>query len=273
MGLLEPIRKWIDGETDDPFEVPGLQPRPRRTSEEFLVMLAREIGAVMEYEMFTPPGGPTYIPREYIVFLSSDDDKEWRGDKRRGLESGLFNALQLRARELCKHTHLSVQSFTIELRVDGTLAKGQFRVRAIWDTETNKTLVSMRPSKTSLDMSSGGIAVAEEITEVHSRPCIVLYSLEILRDGVRQTIVPVTKLELTIGRGSRLVPVDLPLTGDPEVSRLHAILVRETGCVYRLIAKGQNPVFVNGRELPLGESVQIRANDEIRICSFTLRIQ
>src|SRR5216684_3862888 len=100
MGLLEPLRKWIDGERDnDLFETPDLQPRPRRTSEEFLVRLAREISAVMEYEMFTPPGGPTYIPREYILFLSNDDDREWCGDKRRGLESGLFNALRLKARE------------------------------------------------------------------------------------------------------------------------------------------------------------------------------
>jgi hypothetical protein len=47
----------------------------------------------MQREMFTPPGGPTYIPREYIVFLSNDDDKEWQGDKRRGLEQGLFHVL------------------------------------------------------------------------------------------------------------------------------------------------------------------------------------
>ena len=78
----------------------------------------------MQREMFTPPGGPTYIPREYIVYLSNDDDKEWQGDKRRGLEQGLFHVLSERARELSGTTQLATKSFAVELRVDGTLNKG-----------------------------------------------------------------------------------------------------------------------------------------------------
>ena len=36
--------------------------------------------------------------------LSADDDKDWQGDKRRGLEQGLFHVLSERARELAdKH--------------------------------------------------------------------------------------------------------------------------------------------------------------------------
>ena len=89
MGLLESIRKWIDGETgEDLLEAADEHAKPRRVWEEFLVKIAREVEAAMQREMFTPPGGPTYIPREYIVYLSPDDDKEWQGDKRRGLEQG-----------------------------------------------------------------------------------------------------------------------------------------------------------------------------------------
>src|SRR3989440_11047503 len=112
MGLLESIRKWIDGETgEDLVESADAQAKPRRVWEEFLVKVAREVEAVMQREMFTPPGGPTYIPPEYVVYLSSDDDKEWQGEKRRGLEQGLFYVLSERARGLSGQTQLAPQTF------------------------------------------------------------------------------------------------------------------------------------------------------------------
>lgn len=105
----------------------------RRADEEFLVKIAREVEAVMQREMFTPPGGPTYIPREYIIYLSNEDDREWQGDKRRGLEQGLFHVLSERARELAGAHNLQTKSFAVELRVDGTLNKGELAVQPIWD--------------------------------------------------------------------------------------------------------------------------------------------
>ena len=133
MSLIESIRRWIDGEqTDDILEEVDEQAQPRRASEEFLVKIAREVEAVMQREMFTPPGGPTYIPREYIVYLSNDDDRDWQGDKRRGLEQGLFHVLSERARELAGSVQLQTKSFAIELRVDGTLNKNEFRVQPVW---------------------------------------------------------------------------------------------------------------------------------------------
>ena len=81
MSLLESIRKWIDGAgPDDPLADVDEQARPRRVWEDFLVRVAREVEAVMQREMFTPPGGPTYIPPEYIVYLSNEDDRDWQGD-------------------------------------------------------------------------------------------------------------------------------------------------------------------------------------------------
>jgi hypothetical protein len=150
LGLLESIRKWIDGETgEDLLEAADEHAKPRRVWEEFLVKIAREVEAAMQREMFTPPGGPTYIPREYIVYLSADDDKDWQGDKRRGLEQGLFHVLSERARELSGQTQLAVKSFAVELRVDGTLNKGEFRVQAVWDeTESGHTMVTPRVDPT-----------------------------------------------------------------------------------------------------------------------------
>ncbi|MEJ7616317.1 MAG: FhaA domain-containing protein [Pyrinomonadaceae bacterium] len=305
MGLLESIRRWIDGDgAGDPLASLGDAQRPRRVWEEFLVRVAREVEAVMQREMFTPPGGPTYIPREYIVYLSPDDDKDWQGDKRRGLEQGLFHVLSDRARELSGRTELAAKSFAVELRVDGTLAKGEFRVQPVWDpSESGHTQVTARPAKTATaaprsdqpaivdfgnNVAIGGSSSSNargadsalisapdtgdsESTVVRPK-ATELYAVEVWRAGVREMVVPVTKQEITIGRGSRSVPVDLPLKGDPEISRLHALLARDPGGDYWLTSKGRNPTVVNGREIPREERVCVEPDQKIDVCSYSLRI-
>jgi hypothetical protein len=302
VGLLESIRKWIDGEgAIDPLETADEQSRPRRVWEEFLVKVAREVEAAMQREMFTPPGGPTYIPREYIVYLSNEDDKDWQGEKRRGLEHGLYTVLSERARELAGSTQLATKSFAVELRVDGTLNKGEFRVQAVWDeTESGHTLVTARSSelmKTSLpgaltpeavaqalEGAGGGAAAVvgggttttepaeSEQTVVRPR-ATELFNIEVWLKGVRQSVVPITKQEITIGRGSRSVSVDLPLKGDPEVSRVHAILSYDGQGQYWITPKGRNPTLVQGREIPREANTQVMPDEKIDICSFSLRIQ
>ncbi|MDQ5839175.1 MAG: FHA domain-containing protein, partial [Acidobacteriota bacterium] len=111
-----------------------------------------------------------------------------------------------------------------------------------------------------------------EVTKVAARPQ-ELYSVEIWRNGVRQSVVPVTKPEITIGRGSKSVTVDLPIKGDPEVSRSHATLERDNTGRFWFTPKGRNPTFVAGREVPREERTEVRPDDKIEIASFTLRIQ
>jgi hypothetical protein len=292
VGLIESIRRWIDGEsTDDILEEADEHSKPRRVWEEFLVKIAREVEACMQREMFTPPGGPTYIPREYIVYLSNDDDKEWQGDKRRGLEQGLFHVLSERAKELAGSVQLQAKSFAIELRVDGTLNKGEFRVQPVWDeTEAGHTMVTVRPATTNVgaapalpetaavsaegagDTSAPADSDTSDVTVV--RPRVVdLYSVELWREGVRQSVVKITKAEITIGRGSKSVEVDLPLKGDPEISRVHATMTFDDQGRFWLTSKGRNPTLVSGKELPREERTMIQPDEKIGICSFTIRIQ
>ena len=298
MGLLDSIRKWIDGEQgEDLLEAADEHSKPRRIWEEFLVKIAREVEAVMQREMFTPPGGLTYIPREYIVYLSTEDDKDWQGDKRRGLEQGLFHVLSERAKELSGSTQLAAKSFSVELRVDGTLEKGQFRVQAVWDeTEGGHTQVNARigaqpvpfsgvnlndtireradgtRGDTEAGENEGGTGELGEQTVV--RPRIKqLYSIEVWRDGVREAVVPITKRDISIGRGSRSITVDLPLKGDPEISRVHANLTLENDGRYWLIAKGRNPTTVGGKEIPREQRMEVQPDQKIAICNFVLRIQ
>ena len=290
MGLLESIRKWIDGETgEDLLEAADEHAKPRRIWEEFLVKIAREVEAVMQREMFTPPGGPTYSPREYVVYLSSDDDKDWQGDKRRGLEQGLFHVLSERAKELSGSTHLATKSFAVELRVDGTLEKGQFRVQGVGDeTEAGQTQVTPRMSpapagsgvnfndtiRELAEWNQGDSEAGEPGEQTVVRPRIQeLYSVEVWKDGVREAVVPIAKNEITIGRGSRSITVDLPLKGDPEVSRVHALLTRENDGRYWLVPKGRNPTLVAGREIPREQRTEIQTDQKIAICNFIIRIQ
>jgi hypothetical protein len=283
LGLIESIRKWIDGETgEDLLEAADEHAKPRRVWEEFLVKIAREVEAAMQREMFTPPGGPTYIPREYIVYLSPDDDKDWQGDKRRGLEQGLFHVLSERARELSGTTQLAVKSFAVELRVDGTLNKGEFRVQAVWDeTESGHTMVTPRVSHQSSQQAFNPndtvVERAEDVSESEQtvvRPkATALYTVEVWRDGVRESVIPITKSEITIGRGSRSISVDLPIKGDPEVSRVHAVMSRDNEGRYWLVAKGRNPTLVNGRELQREEPTEVSPDQKIAICNFVIRIQ
>lgn len=288
MSLIESIRRWIDGDqTDDILEEVDEQAHPRRAAEEFLVKIAREVEAVMQREMFTPPGGPTYIPREYIVYLSNDDDRDWQGDKRRGLEQGLFHVLSERARELAGSVQLQTKSFAIELRVDGTLNKNEFRVQPVWDeTEAGHTMVTVRPAAATASTTtaaapapaeagadtSAGESEGADITVVRPR-VVELYSIELWREGVRQTVVPITKPEITIGRGSKSVSVDFPLKGDPEISRVHATLTLDDQGRFWLTPKGRNPTLVSGREVPREQRTVVQPDEKIAICSFTLRIQ
>jgi len=288
VSILDSIRRWIDGEvSDDPLAEVDAGARPRRIWEDFLVKVAREVESVMQREMFTPPGGPTYIPPEYVVYLSSDDDKEWQGEKRRGLEQGLYHVLSERARELSGQTQLATKSFAVELRVDGTLEKGQFRVQPVWESNEagGHTMVTARPaelgaaaqgsaqSADSVTTSGGDTGSLEsEVTKVSARPQ-ELYSVEVWKNGVRQSVAPVFKNEITIGRGSKSVTVDLPIKGDPEVSRSHATLEFDNSGRYWFTPTARNPTFVGGREVPREQRVEVKPDEKIDIASFTLRIQ
>ena len=149
MSVLDKVRKWIDGESAEMVleeAARDAQIKPRSIAEEFIVKIAKDVEAVMQREIVPLPQGTTIIPTEYTIFLSEADDKEWQGVKRRGLEQGLYHILAERAKEIAGKKKLETQSFSVELRVDGTLEKGEIRVSHSWDdSSSNKTGVLSRP--------------------------------------------------------------------------------------------------------------------------------
>ncbi len=278
---IENLRKWIDGEEE--LDEQG-EPRPRSKWDDFLVAVAREIEASMQREMFTPPGGPTYVPREYIVFMSTTDDGEWQGEKREGLERGLHHVLSERAKELAGSNDFQTRTLTVELRVDPGLEAGRFRVQHVWDTEAQKTMV--KPRKRAEPAPAGLVPEApkldEEATIVRPRkpaePVAPTFSVRVHRkvegaDTAPLDVRPFFKDEITIGRGSSHVDVDLKLEGDLEVSRQHATLSRH-GDEYVITCKGANPISINdGREIAAGESATVKPGDKITVCAYELIVQ
>jgi hypothetical protein len=328
LSVFDKVRKWIDGETAELVleeAARDAQVSPRSKAEEFIVKIARAVENVMQSEMVPLPQGTTIIPTEYIIFLSEQDDKEWQGVKRRGLEQGLYHILAERAKEISGKKKLETQSFSVELRVDGTMEKGDVRVQHSWDEgSSNKTSILARPkgmpnpaappvqpppvqtrddlpqtvmqspnfmpSQPAISQQSSAQPPAtvmslnpdqvkpfqnedpEEMTHVQKRSN-ELYRLEIWRGGVRQTVVPIFQNEISIGRGSKSKPVDIPLAGDPEISRRHLTLVADGSGNYWVINEGRNAAMVNNYELPANQKINVATGSPIIVCSYTLRIQ
>lgn len=277
-GWVENLRKWIDGEED--LDEKG-EPQPRSKWDDFLVAIARDVEKTMQREMFTPPGGPTYVPREYLVFLSTGDDAEWQGEKREGLERGLHHVLSERARELAGENEFQTKTLTVELRVDPALETGRFRVQHVWDTEAQKTMV--KPRKRAEPSQVATIAAsdpADEATIVRPRTsAIPAFSVQVRRlsENHEDSLPDVRKFfqeEITIGRGSSQSSVDLRLEGDLEVSRQHAVLAKTGAGEFMITCKGANSIVLNGtREVPTAESASLKPGDLIVICSFELVIE
>lgn len=339
MSVLDKVRKWIDGETSELVleeAARDAQVKPRSQAEEFIVKIAREVEAVMQREIVPLPQGTAIIPTEYTIFLSDDDDKEWQGAKRRGLEQGLYHILAERAKEIAGKKKLETKSFAVQLRVDGTLEKGEVRVQHSWeDPNANKTSILAKPklpadfkpkpvpqvpptpnyaqnnpppqfqspqnqpvvpapmpvqnnqappptmlpgsfpqisqAPTSMPATSLPADDYEESTRVQKRTK-ELYKIEIWQNGVRQNVVPVYNKELVIGRGSKSKPVDVPLGGDPEISRRHLTIYTDGNGHFSMINEGRNPAIINNYELPIGQQISIQPGVPIMICSYLLRI-
>jgi hypothetical protein len=313
MSVLDKVRHWIDGESAEMVleeAARDAQIKPRSQAEAFIVKIAKAVEEVMQNELVPLPQGTAIIPTEYIIFLSEQDDKEWQGVKRRGLEQGLYHILAERAKEIAGKRKLETQSFAVELRVDGTLEKGDVRIQHSWDEDSsNKTGVLSRPqnlpslprdtrqsqpilqtpnfvTQPSINLNQptavqqtapqGDSAFqsddAEEMTQVQKRQAPELYRLEIWRGNVRQSVTPIYKDEISIGRGSKSQPVDISLTGDPEISRRHLSLIFSNGS-FSIVNEGRNPAMINNQEIPAGRRIPVSAGVPIAVCSYLLRIQ
>ncbi len=274
MKLWSEVKKWLDGE--DAISMTPEQQQQLSEWDEFFVKIAREVEVVMKREMFTPPGGQTYLPGEYIIFLSKDDDSMWQGRKREGLEEGLAVSLSQRAKELVGGKSLKTDKIALSLSIDGSLNKGQVRVQAVWDDDSPRTEVTARKKKppTTLQTAPGNTEPLEgddgEKTLV--RPRAPQFVISFTRQGAETETFKSGKSKIEIGRGSKDFPVDVKLDGDQEISRKHAILSKlENG--FKLECVGRNAIEVDGREIQPGESAEVNAGQTIKLGIYELKIE
>jgi hypothetical protein len=96
------------------------------------------------------------------------------------------------------------------------------------------------------------------------------YRLEVWCGTNLEAVVPVTKAELRLGRGSKTTPVDVRLR-DTNVSRLHAI-IEYVDEHYWITSFGQNGTLVGGRKLLRDQRTPLDSQEAVIICSYTLRV-
>ena len=273
MKFLSEFRKWLDGE--DAVSLTPEQSQQLSEWDEFFVKVARQIETVMKREMFTPPGGPTYLPGEYIIYLSKEDDNLWQGRKREGLEEGLRTGLSQRARELLGDKILKTEKIALSLGVDGSLGKGQVRVQAVWDNDSPMTEVTARKKKPKqveeLPATLPATMDGGEMTVL--RPRAPLFSLSYTLEGGESENYNSYKSKVEIGRGSKDFPVDLKLEGDQEISRKQAIIERLDSGRYRVECVGRNSIEIDGIELDPGQHVDLSTEQMITIGVYQIRIK
>jgi hypothetical protein len=280
-GLLTDFRRWLDGE-DAVSISPSSNQQKLSEWDEFFVKVAREVEAVMRREMFTPPGGATYLPGEYIIYLSKEDDALWQGRKREGLEDGLRTGLTERARELIGDRVTKTEKIALSLGIDGALDKGQIRVQAIWDEDSPKTQVTARKKKPAPAPipESPSTEEIEPVSEDADRTVVrpraqiaPLFTIAYSSQYEGEAVFAAHKNRIEIGRGSKDFFVDLKLEGDQEISRKHAIITRSDNNSYKLECVGRNSIVADERELQPGEQTEIKAGQAIKIGVYELKIE
>jgi hypothetical protein len=273
-GFLSSIRKWLDGE--EAVREVATAPEARSEWDEFFVLIAREVEQVMRREMFTPPGGPTYLPGEYIIYLSREDDLLWQGRKREGLAEGLRHSLAKRARELVGDKVLKTERLIITLGADGTLEKGQVRVQEVWDDDSPRTEVTPRKAAAPVDPArSSASAAADEAEDERTMilPRTPRFVVRYRLGAGESRTYTAARSRIEIGRGAKDLPVDLKLEGDQEVSRRQAVLESLGNGRFRIECIGRNPIEVEGREVAPGGSLELESGQPFRIGLFQLQVE
>jgi serine/threonine protein kinase len=100
-------------------------------------------------------------------------------------------------------------------------------------------------------------------------------AISVFPDDYQERSIPLAEKELLIGRRSdrQHVYPDIDLIGpplDPGIHRRHAKLIRSSDGTWTIVDLGmENGIMVNGRDVPAGGSVSLRADDYIHLGAWT----
>lgn len=265
---LERLRKIIDVEEDTLIRQTE-NSREKYESADFLIKTVAEVEKVIKRH-FIPSSGTreAYCPRSYVIFLNSDDEKVWLGEKLEIMKSYLSEEILKKINQLDER--LNIQSVKIEIRIDGTLSKGQIEVQPILSTAEKKSISTKdEVVKSSSKMSSKRKSISNAPTvRDELAPPKVLYHLEVWKNGEMDKVFPISHKEIQIGRGSH---VDIKLeTENPKIGRFHTNLLYEDESVF-VISMNDNPTFIGNIALNKGDRLKISESDTIQIYEYNLR--
>lgn len=277
------IRCWIDCE-------PYLDEIRRGKSEgdKFSEKIIREIKNVMRSEKFSYETGKVLLPTNYIVLISEADDAEWVGIKREGLRKKLLTRVGNEIRPVLSQATLMPHNYNISIKESKELQRGEIKIIPQWEEKeptvqicVNGNYYSQKPEikRHRQDRTADfqtiftENSVDEEITVFNSNSKKI-FCIEVWRYGVCQNVIPVYRSEITVGRGSPSIVVDVPLHGDAGISRLHAKLQQHENGQYTLSVSGKKPIIAaNGQTVHAGHSIPIFTGEPVQIGSYTLCIK
>lgn len=280
--ILYKCQTWID---DENYILPEF--RQKSWSDVFAEKIICGIKEEMVKQKLGFQNGKIYIPSKYLVEINDLDSRQWSGIKREILlqELNKFVGECLRV--------LSVETFETEFVQIQTAPDikqpGEIRILHFWDESYSpKIRFNQNPAGTKSDeyeefSEDTIIAPAfwkndSEDTEndcetVVRKKSYKFYSLDIWRDGFRRANLPIFQPEITLGRGSPSIRVDVPLEGDLEISRYHASLTYQTNSSFNLSVTGQNPVIIGNKTVFAGQTTTLDWEENFQIGSYVLKMQ
>ncbi len=291
------LRVWFDGDNDlVKADKVFAQPKERKKSdsEDFLQNLSHKINEVLEDEVVRPPNGKTaYVPSFFIVFISESDEKLLPKRKREFFEQTLSALITESAQESARGMELSCKQIRIEIRIDGTLNRGEIDVKAF-----DEVLQKSSNFRKSLDKTfdwklipplpepkKPETPVSQTIDEEFSKGRTIddntfqfkpFYWLEVWQNGIKQNEFPIVKDEIIIGRDDADVKeTHIRLqTENLKISSLHTKITRqENGEIIVTGLKKMNPTILANKPLVNGENMVLVKGDTIQIYEFTLQLR
>jgi hypothetical protein len=298
---LEKLKGWIDGEQKDKAAEHILQAHQNKSeSELFLQRLLNSVEALLKAEIIRIPNtNKAYVPEKYLVFLSADADKSLRDDKRKFFEQTLSALIIERAKEMAGRLELTSKKLKVQILVNALLEGDEIEVKIGSDNEEirNKTIQFLqnadqfKPDKTfeltgdddqtfyqpkQNDQTIDDFGTVDDLGTIDDFDTFmgIFYRVEIWQTGKKINEIPIVKREITIGRddAEKVANLRLP-TDNRKISRTHAEMVLQENNEIWVTARHKNPTVVSGKAIRNGEYAKLKADGEIQIYDFTIRVK
>lgn len=278
--IIHKCQAWVDAEKFIPKKF-----KTQSNGEKFAEKILIELEAEMIKQKFSLDYSKIYLPTKYTVIISEADNQEFTGKKR----EVLINELNSFIERYFKLLGADYQSSKfVELKPASEIQPNDIKILHCWEDCYSPNIVINQPSpvfsnseiynfgddtivtnsKTQLDLD-----LPEEFETVFRKSIPKFYTLDIWRDGIRQNSLPIFQPEIAIGRGSPLIFVDVPLKGDLQISRHHAVLTYKKNDTFSLLVKGQNPAFVNNKPIYSGHIANLYWDANFQIGGYSLSLQ